>query len=485
MVRLRQAWQNGISRRSARVAAAPRGGQCPRTECPARRRPLRRRRDVDPVTRLRALIGRFLPEGALVLSVLTFGYFVMGQRPEPVLRERHSGSDVELDIVLRRLQDPGGRPRRPRGGRADRAVRPDLQRLRREDEEAANDFGRTVQSVAVLVMAAAMAGPHSLFAPRDVDLVARGVSTPQAGSSTSRCFRIMCLTPVIFAASITIGEVLVANRRFVVLRPRTDPLHRRDRPLHVPVRRRQPRDPRTGARRRRWRARPPRDPHRRTESHDLSGSGRSCTFGRRPSVEFIRLMLPRMVSHPIEPLILSRSSRVLALDSRGGQRLVARTSPPITRSCRSASSASSFSLAVFPTLSAAYTRRRSSDVPIRPPPERRDDRAPDDARGHRPCHRRSAVRSTSCSVAASSGPTTSPDGGGLLAAFALSIPFDSLSTRSRGRCTRPTTRCSRSSPRSAAFGTIVVVASGPRAGDRDRRDSARLCGRERRQGRRC
>ena len=91
--------------RSARVAAAPRGGQRPRTECPARRRPLRRRSDLVSMTRLRALIGRFLPEGALILSVLTFGYFAMGQ-----LRNRVLANDVragtELDIYYAAFRIP-------------------------------------------------------------------------------------------------------------------------------------------------------------------------------------------------------------------------------------------------------------------------------------------------------------------------------------------------------------------------------------------
>jgi len=85
--------------------------------------------------------------------------------------------------------------------------------LRRRDEAAAHDFARTVLTVAVLVMSVVILGLF-LVAPATVEIVAPSFD-PATRALYVDLFRLMCVTPVLFAASIAIGEVLVAHQRFL------------------------------------------------------------------------------------------------------------------------------------------------------------------------------------------------------------------------------------------------------------------------------
>ena len=131
-------------------------------------------------------------------------------------------------------------------------------------------------------------------------------------------FRINCLTLVLFAASIAIGEVLVAHRRFFfyALAPILYPLgaivgtllFADTLGIYAPA----------------W------GTVAGAAAHSRSGrrapSGRAS--GYRPSLrvrtpafrEFFRLMLPRMVSYPIDPILTAFFTRAGA-DVRAGQRV--------------------------------------------------------------------------------------------------------------------------------------------------------------------
>ena len=299
------------------------------------------------MTRLRALIGRFLPEGALVLSVLTFGYFAMG-----IVRNRvfatTFGADVELDAYNAAFKIPEVALDVLVASGLTAPFVPIFSSLRRRDEEAANDFGRTVLSVAVLVMSVTVLVLF-LVAPATVGLVAHGFDESTKELYVS-LFRIMCLTPVIFAASITIGEVLVANQRFVfyALAPilytggivlftflfagqlgiHATALGAVAGALaHLAIRI-------AGLRRTTFRIRP-------------KFKIRTPAF-----VEFIRLMLPRMVSHPIEPLAFTFFTGLASTLGPGSVSSVNFASDyqvvPVSLI------GVSFSLAVFPALAAAY-----------------------------------------------------------------------------------------------------------------------------------
>ena len=60
---------------------------------------------------------------------------------------------------------------------------------------------------------AVAAGLLAIFAPQTTAIIAPGFQGAQRDLYI-QLFRLMCVTPVIFAASIVLGEVLVAERRF-------------------------------------------------------------------------------------------------------------------------------------------------------------------------------------------------------------------------------------------------------------------------------
>ena len=86
-------------------------------------------------------------------------------------------------------------------------------RLARDDRARADAFGRTVLTVATAVMAVTAAILFAI-APQTTRLIAPGFTGAQADLYVD-LFRVMCLTPIVFAASIALGELLIAQRRFL------------------------------------------------------------------------------------------------------------------------------------------------------------------------------------------------------------------------------------------------------------------------------
>src|SRR3954454_21078144 len=169
-------------------------------------------RNSRAATSIRAWLDRFLPRGAIVLSVLSFGAYGMGLVRDRIFA-RTFGAGSELDaynaafVVPELLFDV-----LIAGGLAAPFV-PVFLKLRSEDADAADDFGRTILTLAVLVMAP-VAAVLFIFAPLTVGFVASGFDQPQRDLYT-QLFRLMCVTPLIFTASIVLGEMLVAKRRFL------------------------------------------------------------------------------------------------------------------------------------------------------------------------------------------------------------------------------------------------------------------------------
>jgi putative peptidoglycan lipid II flippase len=160
----------------------------------------------------RAFVELFLPRGALLLSVLTFGSYVMGLVRDRLFA-RAFGAGAELDaynaafVLPELLFDVI-----IAGGLAAPFV-PVYSKLRTEDERAADDFGRTVLTVGIVLMAV-MSAVLFVLAPLTVELVAPSFD-PAERDLYTRLFRVMCVTPLIFTASIAVGELLVAQRRFL------------------------------------------------------------------------------------------------------------------------------------------------------------------------------------------------------------------------------------------------------------------------------
>ncbi len=162
--------------------------------------------------RVFAFAVRFLPTGAVVLSILTFAGYAMGLVRDRIF-VRTFGFGQELDaynaafilpelaldvLVASGLVAP---------------FVPLFTGLRAEAAETARAFGRSILTLAVSVM-----GLTSLvlivFAPQTVSLIAPGFDAAERDLYVD-LFRLMCVTPVIFATSIVLGEILVAERRFL------------------------------------------------------------------------------------------------------------------------------------------------------------------------------------------------------------------------------------------------------------------------------
>ncbi len=165
---------------------------------------------IVPVAR--GLLDRFVPRGAVVLSVLTFASYLMGLVRDRILT-RTFGAGTELDtfnaafvipeltfgvIVASGLAAP---------------FIPIFAGLRRDDgEPAAHAFGQTILTMAVLAMLA-VSIVLFIIAPLTVEIVAPGFG-PAQRERYVELFRVMCATQILFAGSMALGEVLVAERRF-------------------------------------------------------------------------------------------------------------------------------------------------------------------------------------------------------------------------------------------------------------------------------
>ena len=164
------------------------------------------------MTRVRAFIERFVPPGALVLATLTFGSYAMG-----LVRDRafaHTfGAGAALDaynaafvlpeLLLDVLVASG----------LTAPFVPIFIRLAAQSRPEAERFARTVATAATGLM---LVVSLLLFvaAPATTAFIAPGFTGDQA-TRYVELFRLMCLTPALFALSIALGELLVAERRFI------------------------------------------------------------------------------------------------------------------------------------------------------------------------------------------------------------------------------------------------------------------------------
>lgn len=161
---------------------------------------------------VRRLLERFLPGGALLLSVVTFGSYVLGLVRDVVFARTY-GAGAELDAYNAAFQIPEiALGVLVASGLAAPFV-PIFLNLRSQDERAAEQFAGTILTLAVLIIGVATPVLFVL-APQTVDLVARGFGPEQRELYVS-LFRLMLVTPLLFAISDVLGEILVAERRFL------------------------------------------------------------------------------------------------------------------------------------------------------------------------------------------------------------------------------------------------------------------------------
>jgi putative peptidoglycan lipid II flippase len=300
--------------------------------------------------RLAGLIGRFLPQGAAILSILTFGSYVLGLvRDRRLATSFGAGSELDMynaafqlpELLLDVLVESG----------LAAAFIPIFLALRSGGDPAlANRFARTILSGAIGIMGVT-ALVLFVFAEATTEFVAPGFSPAQQGVYVD-LFRLMLATPILFAASLTLGNVLLADQRFAwygmapllynagiilgteALGPSMG--------IHGPA---------IGA---------VIGAALHLASRLIGLRPSSLRIGlelsvRMPAVrEFVRLMLPKMVSHPIESttfLFFNRVATGLAVGSVSSVSF-ARNFQSVPVSVIGIA----FALAVFPALSTAHAQ---------------------------------------------------------------------------------------------------------------------------------
>ena len=163
----------------------------------------------------RTRLDRLLPRGAILLAVLTFGGYAMGLVRDRIFA-RTFGAGTELDAYNAAFVLPELALDVLVAGGLTAPFVPIFLGLRggADGDRAADEFGQTILTLAVVVMAIASAILFVL-APVTVSVIAPGFQSAADRDLYTGLFRVMCVTPVIFAASIALGEVLVADRRFL------------------------------------------------------------------------------------------------------------------------------------------------------------------------------------------------------------------------------------------------------------------------------
>ena len=154
----------------------------------------------------------FLPQGAILLSILTFTAYGTGLRARPPVRPNlrsrggaraYNAAFVLPELALDVLVASG----------LTAPFVPVFSSLARTAADAASRFAQTVLTLAVH----GDVGTSLLLliiAPATVHLVARASTSPSQDLYLE-LYRVMLVTPMIFGVSITLGEMLVAERRFL------------------------------------------------------------------------------------------------------------------------------------------------------------------------------------------------------------------------------------------------------------------------------
>jgi putative peptidoglycan lipid II flippase len=305
--------------------------------------------------RVRAWTDRLLPQGAAILSVLIFGSYLMGLLRDRIFARTY-GAGSELDaynaafvlpeLLLDVLVEAG----------LAAPFIPIFLRLRshRTDAALADQFARTILTGAVAIMGTA-AVLMFVFADATTSFIAPGFGGAQRDLYAG-LFRLMLVTPILFAASLTLGQVLLAEQRFFwygiapllynggiivgtvafsgalgIYGPAIGAVM--GAAIHLGSRF-------MGLRHSSFRVR-------------IEWRPRTASVG-----EFVRLMLPKMVSHPVEPMTFLFFTNVASALAAGSVTVISYANN--FRSVPVSLVGVAFALAVFPALSTAYADRDRS-----------------------------------------------------------------------------------------------------------------------------
>ncbi len=164
------------------------------------------------MSRARELIARFVPRGAAILSVLLFGSYLMGLLRDRVFA-RTFGASAELDAYNAAFQLPEILFDVLVEAGLAAAFIPIFVRLRGGTDAAeANRFGRMILTIGVAVMGIGSVVLFFLAEPL-VGWIAPGFVGAQRELYVD-LFRLMLITQVLFAASLTLGQVLLVEQRY-------------------------------------------------------------------------------------------------------------------------------------------------------------------------------------------------------------------------------------------------------------------------------
>jgi putative peptidoglycan lipid II flippase len=301
--------------------------------------------------RARHLVDRAFPRGALLLSVLSFGYFAAGIVRNRILATEF-GASAELDAYNAAFRIPEIALDILVASGLSAPFVPIFSRLlghgAAQGRAAAEEFAQTVLTGAVAVMTVAVVLLF-IFAPWIADTAWKDFDPPTKALYVN-LLRINCVAQVMFAASNTVGDVLIVHRRFLLygLAPI---LYTSGIVVGAIVL-----GPSLGIYGAAFGAVGGATAHLAIRAL----GGRQVGFRIRPRLafrtpdfrEFIRLMLPRMVSYPIDPIVVSFMT-VLAVGLGAGTAsalsyVLDYQFVPVQVI------AIAFSLAVFPVLSQAY-----------------------------------------------------------------------------------------------------------------------------------
>jgi putative peptidoglycan lipid II flippase len=153
-----------------------------------------------------------VPRGAALLSVLTFGSYVVGLARDRLFA-RTFGAGAELDAYNAAFVLPEVTLDVLVASGLAAPFIPIFVRLSADDEREAHAFAQTILTGATVLMTAA-AVVLFVLAPQTTVLIAPGFSGEQRELYVS-LFRVMLVTPILFAASLTLGEILLVERRWI------------------------------------------------------------------------------------------------------------------------------------------------------------------------------------------------------------------------------------------------------------------------------
>jgi hypothetical protein len=153
-----------------------------------------------------------VPRGAALLSALTFGSYLVGLLRDRIFA-RTFGAGVELDAYNAAFVLPELTLDVLVASGLAAPFIPIFVRLGTDDEREAHAFAQTILTGAIVLMTVA-AVVLFVFAPQTTDLIAPSFEGAQRDRYVD-LFRVMLVTPILFAASLTLGEVLLVERRWI------------------------------------------------------------------------------------------------------------------------------------------------------------------------------------------------------------------------------------------------------------------------------